>query len=70
MTQLERPFTAHLNSAGDAGLTVKPQKCQIAMNQCIYLDMPSGNEEVHPEATNLKPWELPLVRELLELTGY
>ena len=35
----------------EAGLTEKPTKCQIAMNQCVYLRHKVGNE---PETSKIK----------------
>ena len=37
-----------------AGLTVKPKKCQIAMTQCTYLGHVVGNGEVRPEQSKAK----------------
>ena len=33
---------AVLQRLREAGLTAKPTKCQIAMNQCVYLDIGLG----------------------------
>ena len=35
-----------------AGLTVKPRKCQFGIEQCIYLGHIVGNGVVHPEDTS------------------
>lgn len=44
-----------------AGLTAKPTKCHLGMDQCIYLRHRVGNGEVHPESAKLQavsefPW--------------
>ena len=36
-----------------AGLTVKPNKCQIAMGQCTYLGHVVGNGQVEPEESKV-----------------
>ena len=66
-----------LRRLGQAGLTVKPKKCQIAMSQCTYLGHVVGNGEVRPEQSKVKAVEdFPIpktkkqVRAFLGLTGY
>ena len=61
----------------EAGLTIKPKKCQIAMKRCIYLGHVVGNGEVHPEESKLHavedfltPTTKKQVRAFLDLTGY
>ena len=66
-----------LRRLGQAGLTVKPKKCQIAMSQCTYLGHVVGNGKVRPEQSKVKALEdFPIpktkkqVRAFLGLTGY
>ena len=66
-----------LRRLGQAGLTVKPKKCQIAMSQCTYLGHVVGNGEVRPEESKVKavedfptPKTKKQVRAFLGLTGY
>ena len=61
----------------DAGLTVRPKKCQFAMAECAYLGHIVGNGMVRPQISKLEAIErfpVPLtkkeVRSLLGLTGY
>ena len=60
-----------------AGLTVKPSKCQLAMEQCLYLGHVVGNGTVKLELSKIAAVESFLtpktkkeVRALLGLTGY
>ena len=68
---------AHLSTVlqrlADAGLTIKPKKCQFGMSTCAYL----GNGEVCPDTSKVKAVEdFPVpktkrqVRAFLGLTGY
>lgn len=66
-----------LKKLRQAGLTVKPQKCQIAMAQCSYLGHVVGNGEVSPEAAKIDsvrnfptPTTKKQVRAFLGLPGY
>ena len=68
---------AVLQRLREAKLTAKPTKCQIAMNQCVYLGHRVGNGEIEPEASKLKavsdflqPETKKDVRAFLGLTGY
>ena len=61
----------------EAGLTIKPKKCQIAMEKCIYLGHVVGNGEVRPEESKLHavenfptPTTKKQVRAFLGLTGH
>ena len=61
----------------EAGLTVKPKKCQLAMRRCTYLGHVVGNGEVQPEETKVEairnyptPRTKKQVRAFLGLTGY
>ena len=61
----------------NAGLTVKPRKCQFAMSTCTYLGHIVGNGEVRPDASKVKavedfpvPKSKSQVRAFLGLTGY
>ena len=38
----------------EARLLAKPTKCQITMNQCVYLGHRVGSGEIEPEASKLK----------------
>ena len=38
----------------EAGLTAKPAKCQLGMQQCVYLGHVVGNGQVRPEQRNIK----------------
>ena len=66
-----------LHHLAKAGLTVKPKKCQFAMNTCTYLGHIVGNGEVRPEVAKLEavrqyptPQSKKQVRAFLVLTGY
>lgn len=61
----------------DAGLTVKPRKCQFAMSRCAYLGHIVGGGEVCPEDVKVQavrdfpiPTSKKQVRAFLGLTGY
>ena len=61
----------------DAGLTLKPKKCQFAMSKCAYLGHVVGNGEIRPEKAKIQAVEeFPVpktksqVRAFLGLTGY
>ena len=60
-----------------AGLTIKPKKCQFAMDHCTYLGHVVGNGEVRPEKSKIyavehfpTPSTKKQVRAFLGLTGY
>ena len=60
-----------------AGLTIKASKCQMGMEECVYLGHIVGNGVVRPEAGKLeavKTFPIPKtkkhVRTFLGLTGY
>ena len=66
-----------LNRLREAGLTAKPAKCQLGMQQCVYLGHIVGNGEVRPEQGNIdavanfpRPATKKKVRSFLGLTGY
>ena len=68
---------AVLQRLREAGLTAKPTKCHIAMNQCVYLGHKVGNGEIEPETSKIKavsdfpqPETKKDVRAFLGLTGY
>ena len=55
-----RSWTEHLqhiravfSRLREAGLTVKPKKCQFGMRTCTYLGHVVGNGQVKPEAAKL-----------------
>ena len=61
----------------EAGLTIKPKKCQFGMESCVYLGHVVGNGEVHPEKCKLQavedfpsPVTKKQVRAFLGFTGY
>ena len=61
----------------EAGLTVKPQKCQLAMTKCVYLGHIVGEGQVEVETAKVQPIRafcVPRtkkeVRSFLGLTGY
>ena len=61
----------------EAGLTVKPKKCQFGMKECVYLGHVVGNGTLRPEQDKLKavqdfptPETKSQVRGFLGLTGY
>ena len=65
-----------LHHLAQAGLTVKPKKCQFAMNTCTYIGHIVGNGEVCPEVAKLEavrqyptPQSKKQVRAFLGLTG-
>lgn len=71
----------HLNDVlerlGNAGLTIRPKKCQFTMSSCSYLGHVVGNGEVHPEQAKIaavRDFPIPStkkqVRAFLGLTGY
>ena len=45
---------AVLRRLREAGLTAKPSKCQLGMEQCLYLGYMVGSGEVRPEAKKIK----------------
>ena len=60
-----------------AGLKIKPRKCQCAMKQCSYLGHIVGNSEIRPEESKIHavadfptPTTKKQVRAFLGLTGY
>lgn len=66
-----------LHRLREAGLTIRPKKCQFGMDQCSYLGHVVGNGEVRPEETKLQavrtfptPTTKKRVRAFLGLTGY
>ena len=66
-----------LRRLADAGLTVKPKKCQFAMSTCAYLGHVVGNGQVRPDTSKVKavaefpvPKSKSQVRAFLGLTGY
>lgn len=68
---------AILNKLRKAGLTLKPSKCQFAMDHCSYLGHVVGNGEVRPEISKIEavatfptPTTKKQVRAFLGLTGY
>ena len=68
---------AVMNKLQDAGLTVKPKKCQFATACCTYLGHVVGNGDVCPKQSKLQAVEqFPVpstkrqVRAFLGLTGY
>ena len=61
----------------EAGLTVKPTKCQFGMERCVYLGHVVGGGTVQPEASKVetvRQFQVPetkkQVRAFLGLTGY
>ena len=38
----------------EAGLTVKPTKCQFGMEHCVYLGHVVGGRKVQPEASKVE----------------
>ena len=61
----------------EAGLTVKPKKCQFRMSNCTYLGHIVGNGQVKPELSKVealhtfkKPQTKKQVRAFLGLAGY
>ena len=72
-----RHITDVFHRLREAGLTVKPKKCQFAMSTCIYLGHVVGNGEVRPDSSKVeavKTFPIPRsksqVRAFLGLTGY
>ena len=66
-----------LKKLRDAGFTLKPKKCQFAMNTCSYLGHVVGNGEVRPEESKVQavqcfptPATKKQMRAFLGLTGY
>ena len=64
-------------SLREAGLTVKPRKCQLAMGKCSYLGHIVGDGIIQPEKSKLEavknyptPTTKKRVRAFLGLTGY
>ena len=60
-----------------AGLTAKPKKCQLGIEQCVYLGYVVGSGKIQPEHSkieSLKRFEAPktkkAVRTFLGMTGY
>ena len=61
----------------EAGLTIKPKKCQFGMKECVYFDHIVGNGQVKPEESkveDLRNFPLPKtkrkVRAFSGLSGY
>ena len=66
-----------LQKLREAGLAIKPKKCQFAMDCCMYLGHVVGNGEVRPETSKIQavldfptPATKKQVRAFLGLTGY
>ena len=66
-----------LNRIGEAGLTVKVDKCQFGMKQCVYLGHVVGNGMIQPEVSKVEAVQSfarletkTQVRGFLGLTGY
>ena len=66
-----------LNRIGEAGLTVKVDKCQFGMKQCVYLGHVVGNGVIQPEVSKVEAVQSfarletkTQVRGFLGLTGY
>ena len=72
-----RHLTDVLQRLKEAGLTIRPKKCQFGMDRCSYLGHVVGNGEVRPEETKVQavrdfppPTTKRRVRAFLGLTGY
>ena len=72
-----RHLTDVLQRLKEAGLTIRPKKCQFGMDRCSYLGHVVGNGEVRPEKAKLQavrdfppPTTKRRVRAFLGLTGY
>ena len=70
-------ITEVLRKLKEAGLTIRPKKCQFGMERCSYLGHVIGNGEVRPEEAKTQavsnfptPTTKKRVRALLGLTGY
>ena len=70
-------LTEVLRRLREAGLTVKPSKCHLAMAECIYLGHAVGSGVMKPVADKLQavdqfpqPTTKKHVRSFLGLTGY
>ena len=70
-------FTCSAATSEGGGLTAKPAKCQIGMQQCIYLGYMVGNGEIRPENGKIeavvkfpRPTTKKDVRAFLGLSGY
>ena len=70
-------ITDILQRLADAGLTIKPKKCQFGMSTCAYLGHVVGNGEVRPGSSKVRaveefptPRTKSQVRAFLGLTGY
>ena len=68
---------AVLQRLREAGLTAKPEECQLGMQKCVYLGHLVGNGEVRPEQQKIeavtdfpRPVTKKDVRSFLGLTGY
>ena len=66
-----------LQKLREAGLTVKPRKCQFGMDHCVYLGHVVGGGKIQPEASKIDvvdsfvvPTTKKQVRAFLGLTGY
>ena len=72
----KRHVESVLQKLKEAGLTVKPKKCQLAMSRWTYLGHVVGSGEVLPEESKLEAVDFPTptskkqVRVFLGLTGY
>ena len=57
-----------------AGLKIKPRKCQFAMKQCSYLGHIVCNSEIHPEKLKIHAVSTPTTKKqvcaFLRLTGF
>ena len=72
-----RHLTDVLQRLKEAGLTIRPKKCQFGMDRCSYLGHVVGNGEVRPEEAKVQavrdfppPTTKRRVRAFLGLTGY
>ena len=70
-------ITEVLRKLKEAGLTIRPKKCQFCMERCSYLGHVVGNREVRPEEAKMQavsyfptPTTKKRVRAFLGLTGY
>ena len=72
-----RHLRSILTQLKDAGLTVKLKKCQLAMEECVYLGHIIGGGLVKPEhhkTQTIKDYKIPVTKKevcaFLGLTGY
>ena len=70
-------LTVILQQLRKANLTVKPQKCQLGMAECVYLGHVVGRGVVRPQLSKMEaiqaftqPTTKKQVRAFLEITGY